>query len=218
MSRTQIATDAFTRATLNSTGDWAQLNSAWADVQIYSSVSANGAGAWIPTNNNCAAARWVGAGTFTDNQYASVAFSGLAFQSQANWVGPVVRASADIAGARDYYFAAITADSAGPTYTTFLCKCLDSTITTLYSAAVTWSNGDTLDLEVSGTTLTVCKNGTALGGSWTQTGQADLTTGLPGIAGSGGSTSIMATDWYAGSVSSASAAPIVAYYSMMNRD
>lgn len=179
MTRIVVATDNFNRASLGA--NWANQNPNWGTVQTSGSTvfTANAS-----NTNNEAIARWVGAGSFTDDQYSEVTIGGLTFLSASFAVGVIVRASADTNGDRDHYFAEVQADSGGPTYTTVLGKVVNGTRTELHSAAVAWADTDKVSLEVEGTTLRVCKNGTALGGSFTQT-DASLSTGLPGILANG---------------------------------
>lgn len=179
MTRIVVATDNFNRASLGA--NWANQNTNWGTVQTSGSTvfTANAS-----NTNNEAVARWVGAGSFTDDQYSEVTIGGLTFLSASFAVGVIVRASADTNGDRDHYFAEVQADSGGPNYTTVLGKVVNGTRTELHSAALAWVDTDKLSLEVEGTTLRVCKNGTALGGSFTQT-DASLSTGLPGILANG---------------------------------
>lgn len=190
-----IASDDFNRESLGA--NWAQLNSFWGNIAIASSSYVYG------TNSNRqpgdgAAARWVGAGTFTADQWASVQIVALPYQSATYNIGVICRASGDTDSNRDYYFAAVSADSPGPNYTTTLGKVVNGTRTVLYSASVPWAVGDRIELEVEGSTLRVCKNGTALGGSWTVT-DTSLTAGQPGVL-SGGSV-VGGDNWEAGGFS-----------------
>jgi len=195
MPRSQVASDNFNRESLGTT-DWTQLNSGFCLMQIRSSTlletsheqSLDGAGA----------ARWVGAGTFSNDQYAELKINTLPALTTNSFIGVICRASADTDANRDYYFAVVSSDGSGPNYTTVLGKVVNGTRTTLYSATNAWAVNDLISLEVEGSTLRLCKNGTALGGSFTQTDTA-LTTGKPGITGSGvATTGPSGDDWTAG--------------------
>lgn len=198
MARTSIATDNFNRASLGS--DWAQLNTSnIGDVQIDSSIRIKGEYSTQPTDQQTAA-RWVGAGSFTDDQYSQLKLlNPLDFAGSTQRAGVIVRASSDTGNNRDYYEAYIASDSAS-TPTTYLAKWVNGTRTGLYSAAQTWAVNDTISLEVEGTTLRVCRNGTPLGGSWTVT-DSSITTGLPGVTLAGGA-NCLGDDWEGGNMGS----------------
>lgn len=199
MPRTSIATDNFNRAGPALGSDWASLNDNWGSPQITASTLVYGGVS--QTDNNRQVARWVGAGTFTNDQYSSLVISSLAFNTGSFAHGVVVRASADVNANRDFYQACVEEDSSGPNYTTRLAKFVNGTYTLLHSASVAWTVGDRIELEVEGTTLRVCKNGTPLGGSFTQT-DSDLSTGNPGIAVSGDAT-VTSDDWEGGNITAA---------------
>lgn len=206
MSRTSVATDNFNRASLDL--NWAQLNVSNAgDVQIDSSIQIKGQYATQPVDHQ-AAARWVGAGSFTDDQYSQLKLiNPLDFTGSTMRAGVIVRASSDTNNNRDYYEAYIASDS-GSTPTTYLAKWVNGTRTGLYSAAQTWAANDTISLEAEGTTLRVCRNGTPLGGSWTTT-DSSITTGLPGVTIAGG-TNCMGDDWEGGNMgASATSSPAI---------
>lgn len=197
MARTSIATDNFNRASLGS--DWTQLNTGAAgDVLLDSSIQIKGQYATQPTDQQ-GTARWVGAGSFTDDQYSQVKLvNPLDWNGATHRAGVIVRASADTGANRDYYEAYIAQDS-GTTPTTYLAKWVNGTRTGLYSAAQTWAANDTISLEAEGTTLRVCRNGTPLGGSWTVT-DSSISTGLPGVTMAG---LTLADDWEGGNMGSA---------------
>lgn len=189
-----VATDNFNRASLGAT-DWTQLNAAWANVQISASTVFD---ASASNGSNEAAAVWIGAGSFTADQYSEVTVGGLAFAS-INWcVGVIARASTDTGANRDFYFFFVAGTSAGPTYTTVLGKVVNGTRTVLNSAAQTWANGDEISIECEGTTIRGCRNGVALGGAFTVT-DSDLATGNPGIL-ANGNTALTGDDWVAGNM------------------
>ena len=102
MARTSIATDDFNRAALDS--NWAQLNNGTAGaVSIDSSIRIKGQYSSQPTDEH-AMARWVGAGSFTDDQYSQVKLVNPLDNVGGNYRhGVIVRASADTNNARDCY-------------------------------------------------------------------------------------------------------------------
>lgn len=197
MARTSIATDNFNRASLGS--DWAQLNTAISgDVLIDSSIRIKGQYSTQPTDQQTVA-RWVGAGSFTDDQYSQLKLlNPLDFLGSVYRAGVIVRASSDVGNNRDYYEAYIAYDSVS-TPTTYLAKWVNGTRTGLYSAAQTWAVNDTISLEAEGTTLRVCRNGTPLGGSWTVT-DSSISTGLPGVTMAG--VGALGDDWEGGNMGS----------------
>jgi hypothetical protein len=205
MARTSIATDNFNRASLDS--DWAQLNTVVSgNVQIDSSIRIQGQYNAQPTDQQ-PTARWVGAGSFTDDQYSQIKLlNPLDWASSTVRAGVIVRASADTGAGRDYYEAYIAQDS-GTTPTTYLAKWVNGTRTGLYSAAQTWAANDTISLEAEGTTLRVCRNGTPLGGSWTVT-DSSISTGLPGVTIAG--VGALGDDWEGGNMgASATSSPAI---------
>lgn len=197
MARIQIATDNFNRAGPALGANWVSLFPTWGDVLINSSTRFVGS-----SSSEEQAARWVGAGTFTNDQYSSVLINGSIPWIGAGYaVGTIVRASGDIDAARDYYAVLVDCDSSGPNYTTRLFKVVNGTRTPLHSAAVAWATNDRIELEAEGTTIRACKNGTALGGSFTVI-DASIATGLPGIAAQGDA-AFYGDDWVGGNLGSA---------------
>ncbi len=196
MARTSIATDNFNRASLGTT-DWSQMNTGAAgDVQIDSSIRVKGQYSTQPTDQK-ATVRWIGAGSFTNDQYASIKIV-LAPSPPGNPVGVCVRASGS-ASTRTFYEAFV--DGNVGTQTTSLNKWVSGTRTVLYTdTAITWAANDLISLEAEGTTLRVCKNGTAVGGSWTLT-DSSISTGAPGVVVSG--SGIFGDDWEGGNIAAA---------------
>lgn len=197
MPRTSaVASDNFNRAAPLG-ANWSNINSDWATPTIDTGntrVVSNTAN--LQANEGCT--RWVGAGTFNTDQWASIKVYPN-FNTQDYGVGVMVRCSADINAGRDSYQAIVEYGAAGPDYTTKLRKVVDGTITVLHSATVTWTSGDRIDIEVEGTTLRLCQNGTPLGGSFTVT-DTSLSAGQPGVVVSGGDTE-QGDDWAAGNFS-----------------
>lgn len=186
-----INSDDFNRASLGS--NYAQLNDAWGTVRLIASTTFDSSG---PHTNNEAAAVWVGSGTYTADQYSEVSVNSLAFGSIDYVTGVIVRASTDTNGNRDFYFGFVASDSPGPNYTVAIGKVVNGTRTVLHSAAIAWSNGDRLGLFAVGSTIGLTKNGTELGGSFTQT-DTSLTTGNPGLL-ANGTAAGLGDDWLSG--------------------
>lgn len=205
-----VASDAFNRST-GMGSDWLQLNTFWGSVTIVLDTKIRGTSAQPIGNSQ--AARWAGSGSFTDDQWASLELVNLDWQTTDYAIGVICRASSDQDNLRDYYGARVCSDSAGPNYTTQLFKIVNGTATTLHSASVAWTAGDLIELEVEGSELRVCKNGTPLGGSFTQT-DTSLTTGLPGVCGSGDANTVATGDnWTAGNITGGgSAAGAISHY------
>lgn len=197
MARTQIQTDEFNRAALGTT-DWSQLNTTDAgSVVITSSTVITGQYSGL-----LAAARWIGSGTFTADQYSSIIISSGNTETNQFGVGVIVRASTDLNASRDYFYAWLSDNIR-------IGKVVNGTDTVLYTVAPgsTFAAGNRFELEVEGTspsiTLRLCKNGVALGGAFTLTGQTGPDTGNPGIMAMGTSTGIITGDsWDAGNVTS----------------
>lgn len=126
--------------------------------------------------------RWNGAGVFTDNQSATVKIGGLGYYGSDYRVGVVVRCSADLNTAADYYAYWVQAD-APTSFTSKLVKVVNGVESVLNSSSVSWVNGDTEKLEVEGSTLRVIRNTTQI----LSLSDNSITTGKPGflIAGSG---------------------------------
>jgi hypothetical protein len=196
MARSSVATDDF--STDNFGTNYTNLNPTSGGMNASSGTCyADDIGA----PGDAQAHRWDGAGTFSDDQYASIEVTGFSYQSSSYHMGVCVRASSDTGTGRDYYYFVVAADDHGPTFTTYLGKVVNGSNTTLHSAGVTWSEGDAIELEVEGTTLRGMKNGVAIGGSFTQT-DSDLSTGKPGIIGGGASSVLRGDNWVGGSLES----------------
>lgn len=193
--RSQIAADNFNRASLGA--NWKQQNTVDGAITIYGSARANGANAHVASNRMIAV--WDGAGSFANDQYSAYILGGLSFLSNQYGVGAAVRSNGLTDGSRSYYEVVVYADSSGPNYQTDVNKMVNGTVTNLVSSTTpTWANGDEVSLEVVGTTLTVKKNGVALGGVYTLT-DSSLASGKPGLSGSGGDT-VYADSWEGGSI------------------
>lgn len=194
-TRTSIATDNFNRAGPALGANWATLNNlAGDDMKIVASARVTGA----TSGSARAAARWVGAGSFTADQYSSLAITALGFLTTSYSIGVICRASADTDSARDFYEVLVLSDSSGPNYTTQVNKVVNGTRTTLNSASRAWAVNDRVECEAEGTTIRGLKNGSA----FFTTTDSDLSTGNPGIAGSNDQVDADSTgdDWDGGNL------------------
>lgn len=186
MARSVVATDNFNRANGGLGANWADLRPA--------------VGTLVISTNQVTAAtsgvsRWIGAGTFTDNQYASLILTTVQFGSTAR-IGVLARASAGTDAARDYYqyFHQDDGDLA------VLQKVVDGVETTLDSRASTFAVNDRIDIEVEGTTIRGLKNGTVL----VSVTDAALATGTPGAMVKN-SSELFGDDWEGGNLTAAAA-------------
>lgn len=176
------ASDNFQRANADSLGaNWATIATT-AGSMVISDETAEG----IAGSGNSAGNYWIGAGTFGDDQEASVT---IAVVPSAGDIGPVVRCDAS----GDMYYAVYFQ---GDIYLVLVSG--GSQTTLAGPVPYTASTGDVITLGVAGTTLTVSVDGT---GMITQT-DSTLASGAPGIftltesdQGDGGSASLWtATD------------------------
>jgi len=173
MARTAIATDNFNRADAPGLGpNWGnvgQFATSSGVMRINASINIYGGG------GGPSAARWVGAGAFTADQYSSLVLTGTG--TDFSYVGVIARASADQDAARDYYLYRMR----GIFGTTDLVKCVNGVETTLSAtpATLTWVDGDRIEIECEGTTIRGLQNGVV---RHTAT-DSSLTTGAPGVFG-----------------------------------
>lgn len=182
MTRTPVATDDFNRASLDS--DWAQLYSFWGSVVI----DTNQVRGTSSDVTQMAAVRWVGAGSFTDDQYAVLELTDISFAGGG--IGVIARASGDTDANRDFYFFRYNVVAG----VTELGKIVDGTETVLDTPSVTWSTNDTIEIECEGTTIRGLKNGSVVS---TETDSA-LTTGAPGICAFQGANLPLGDNWIGG--------------------
>jgi hypothetical protein len=196
-TRTSVATDNFNRASLGA--NWQQVNSS-----LGGNLSINGSVTFESTHTtpggSSAAAVWVGAGSFTADQYSSAVFVDTSFGGENYGIGVLCRASTDTDAARDYYQFEALSNNTGR-----FGKVVNGTYTEFNAASVTWANGDRVEIECQGTTIRAMRNGTALGGAWTVT-DSDLSTGAPGIAATGASGVAEGDDWIGGNLSASARA------------
>lgn len=205
MARTSIATDNFNRSSLG-TSNWAQLNTALGgDVKITASTKIVGQFALQSVHQACVA-RWIGAGTFTSDQYSKVAIDTIANVSTNSGIGAVCRASSDTGANKDFYELYVDGGViGGNVYLTSLAKWVNGTRTVLYSNNETWVNTDTVELECEGTTIRGMRNGSSLGSSWIVT-DSSIATGNPGVT-TAGTGIIIGDDWEGGNIAAADVTP-----------
>lgn len=181
MPRSVVATDNFNRASLGS--DWAQLRPGGGNLTIDTNRLAS---------TGIAAGRWVGAGTFTNNQYAVLKLTTINVGS-TGYIGVVVRASGDTDSARDYYELDHFDGSGTPLVELY--RTVNGSVTLLDSRASPFVNGNTIELEAQGTTLRAMRNGQTL---YTIT-DSMLTTGNPGAMNEPNLT-LFGDDWEGGNL------------------
>jgi hypothetical protein len=212
MARSLVASDGFA-----SFANFSQVNPDFGDMAATSGV-VHGGSAFSPATGGMQAAVWSGAGTFSDDQYASLVVSNLDISESADKnIGVTVRSSADQNTNRDYYFVSACADSGTSTHQVYFGKIVNGTRTGFHNAAITIANGSRLELEAEGTTIRVMIDGVALGGSYTVT-DSSLTTGKPGVCGAGAfATSARGDDWEAGDLVAGASNIYVAGTAQRNR-
>ena len=169
MPRTLVGTDNFNRATLDA--DWSQRNADNGSVQITASTVYCGTAFGV-----MGYAKYVGslAGSIGNDHYMSVVITGAPTGTANYGISVHARVSDDLNAARDCYFVRLSDELA-------LGKIVNGTETILASGGgPTWANGDRLEIEVEGTSVRACRNGTPIGGAYTVT-DTSLTTGGVGI-------------------------------------
>lgn len=196
-NRTVIATDDFNRAAPLG-ANWTQVNAVDTTATICSSTLLCGSHTAL-----IGVARWVGAGTFTDAQYSSLAMVATTWGSPNYGVGVAVRVSPDTNSGRDYYYHNARSDNVS-----VFGKVVNGVNTTFVSSAVSWNPGDRVEIEVNGSTVTAMKNGVALGGAFTVT-DTSITTGVPGVTAFGDSGRASGDNWTAGNLSTDTQPPTV---------
>lgn len=154
------------------------------------------------TQTHVAVHRWVGAGTFSDDQYASAVISAIFLSGSPQYrAGVIVRASGGTDAAATFYCAYFCDNG-----TVVIGKPSGAglALTILDSRSQTFVDGDVFTLGVEGAAtavLTVYKNGTATT-STVSDSSSPLTTGKPGVYcasdDSGGSPFPVLDDWIAG--------------------
>ena len=177
MARSQVITDNFNRASLGA--NWSQLNATFGDIVISASTVVQGPNSF--DTDGAQVARWVGAGSVANDQYAAISYVTMGGIGAADYgMGVICRASTDTTTNRDFYYFVVIDNGTGE-----LGKIVNGTRTVLNSGAVSWANGNIVALECEGTTIRACKDTTPLGGAWTVTDSA-LASGGVGVIGMGG--------------------------------
>jgi hypothetical protein len=132
------------------------------------------------------------AGTFTDNQYAQCVLRNLNAANSTSFASPRVGVAVrnGSASSGTFYILLVWSDWF------LLSKRISFSSTDLRSASGTFTNGDSLRLEVEGTTLRCLKNGS----QFYTTTDAGISSGNPGIASSTNSNGSAASmdDWEGG--------------------
>lgn len=136
---------------------------------------------------------WVGAGTFTANQYSQIDMT--AGSSGATYGGPAVRI--DPTGDNCYWLVGSETDTSGP----YLERVDAASATTLASYGIDgWDVADQIRLEAEGTTLRSYLNGALLG----STTDATYATGSVGLGGINDGSSFPRYDnWVGGNITAA---------------
>jgi len=189
-ARNSIATDDFNRGSIGA--NW-ESTEQWdcSAVIIDLSTRFTGSHSSAPCSS-----RWVGTGTFTNDHYSKAAVVSWGGSTNQQ-VGVACRMSADInssgTNARDHYQYTILDDSGTSSKTTRLIKYINGAPTTLDTATVAWTGGDTIEIECEGTTIRGFKNGV----QQVSVTDASLSTGGPGIIADGG---IYGDNWEGGSI------------------
>jgi hypothetical protein len=188
VARTQIATSAFTGTDGAVPTGFTDLNGVDGQVQI------SGNKVTVPYTD-VSDIVWSGAGSFTNDQYAKMVITGLANPGSLNKLGVTARSSTDGHGARDMYRCYVYEDN---TTTIVLEKSVNDVVTSLGTATPAFANGNTVEIECTGTSISGLVNGVVVIGPVTD---AALSTGKPGVTGEMGfSTNILGDDWEAGNL------------------
>ena len=201
MPRTEIAAEDFGYADGNLetvSANWRCTDRNFGNANVVSGKVDGG-------NRSIGGERWVGAGTFTDDQYVTAIIEGFGFSN--DYAAVLMRVSTDYddgaTSTRDHYGIRVRDDAGGSPANrlTEIIKVVNGTLTVISSARHSWANGDQLEGEVEGTTIRAMKGGTVLF-SATDT---DLTTGNPGLMCQGGTVTL--DTWRAGNITAAAGDP-----------
>jgi len=218
MARTRVNLDDLNRASLGS--NWDQMNT-WAGgtATIAGSTVLQGAG--VGGLTQWSIIRWVGAGSFGDEQYAEAQTTALDWQTTAYGSAAIINMSADVnsSGAEMDFYAAVVFDDAasGANHTTGIYKVVNGTAT-LQGATVsmTWTVNDLVGIERVGNVLHFCKNGVS---QYNRTDSGTpLTGGAPAFALAGGGVATRLDNLDIGNNASSGGSSIAAisnYYRMM---
>ena len=172
-TRTQVQTDNFNRAGTSLGSNWAQLNPGSCRVDLIASTYVEGshyAGAIAESG----AARWVGSGSFSDDQYSEITLSNVGSSSSSTYMGVIIRASGDTDSAADFYAGFYIDDGSGSWK---LGKVVNGSWTQLASGTSSWSNSDKISVTAIGTALKLYQNTSQLA----SVTDSALSTGKPGV-------------------------------------
>ena len=192
--------DDFNRASLGTT-NWTQMNTAWGNMTIVSSTNVYGNGG--DSVMNVPIAKWIGTGTFTDDQYAKLVVSNLQnLASEAYSAGVCVEITGTDSS-ESAYCVHVDGLNASP-YHTRLWKIVSGTATSIATGTFAWVDGDTIQLNFKSSTgeVSALRNGVALGSSFTHicSSSCPSTGGVPGINGGGTSTGFLGDNFEAGTI------------------
>jgi hypothetical protein len=170
--------DNFVRGDLSTLGaNWDQTLNALNGSRT--GIKSNGTFGGAGGMSEGACARWVGTGTFTNDQYAQAEI--VAVGGSIVGLGVIVRAASTTDLNRKFYAYQTTSGDLYGAVTTRLVKVIGNgttvTTTVLASSIIAWATNDMLEIEVIGTTIRGMKNG-IVQVSVTDT---DLSTGTPGL-------------------------------------
>lgn len=184
-----LATDNFNRADVNPIGgNWTTVTSEGAFKIVSNAVQ--------PASLSADSTAYYNAVTWPNDQYAQVKVT-VNETTAGNGLGPCVRASAS---ANTFY--RVVADHAG-SGNIELSKFIAGSYTQIWGRTATFVNGDTLRLEVQGTTLRVYINGVQVGADATD---SSIASGNAGLAYSSNTVSVSGDDWEGGDFAAAAAA------------
>lgn len=195
MPRTVVATDDFNRPNGSLGSNWGQIGqfAHFGEECVIHNQRVDVSGA----------ARWIGAGAFTANQYAKAKVFSLDAWN-AHVAGVLVRGSADQGANRDHYYYYVQGAFTG-SYTTALAKVVNGSVTILDDTpgTVAWNaDNDSIEIEAEGTAIRGFRNGVELHSAT----DSDLTTGSPGLlvyGGSGNGLGPVLDDWEGGNITAA---------------
>ncbi len=174
MPRTQIAADNFDRANAAIGANWSYVY----DTDFQPNPPNVVSNVCKASGGNRSICKWVGTGTFSNDQYATATLAGLGNFGVSENCGVAVRIGTGTNATHTGYYYYVT-DNGGSTRTAHLMKRDANTDTALNSTGSEWANGDTIELEVEGNVLRAYKNGSLM---VTYTDSASpLTTGIPGF-------------------------------------
>lgn len=173
------------------TGTAGPLAGSWTQQSLLGTVNRNGSGLGKGTYNTEDLFVFWNANTFSNDQYSQVRIGG-GLASWSQYVQIAVRSSGTTNPTYKAY--AFYTDGVAGAGHSDVAKVINGNWTALRSFATTFATGDVVKIKVVGTTITIYKNGVALG----SVTDSSLPTGSPGV-GVYGST-VTLDDWEGGSV------------------